>query len=345
MRPFPYFLLFLFLSSIASATSVTRNIYINGSYYNSSSGYILVGNQYQITLTPSSFTDFDVPGYYVTEYLPGGFSFIGTNADKYTFNGSKFTMLKFLPTSDNLTLKYTIQYKTGIDQSSSFYGTYLDKNRNYGVISQSVINTTTQYPTSSGITSSSSGTTPSNTVAVPIVPTEIKPITTPLQTPQPLQIVNASLAQSFPSSSDYTPIVAFLFVVVIGIFTISLPYRRRFGIKILKSGDIFIDKKFHGTKKELKFELLTKSPLSVKIEGDITSIITSTTEIPSENRCFVITISPDNKGHEGKIIFVKKNIKLSKYKVRSISTVGTTGFKACLSNLNREAMKQEASRL
>ena len=30
---------------------------------------------------------------------------------------------------------------------------------------------------------------------------------------------------------------------------------------------------------------------------------------------------------------------------RSISTVGTTGFQACLSNLNREAMKQEASQL
>ena len=30
---------------------------------------------------------------------------------------------------------------------------------------------------------------------------------------------------------------------------------------------------------------------------------------------------------------------------RSISTVGTTGFQACLSNLSREAMKQEASRL
>ncbi|MFZ3167914.1 MAG: transposase, partial [Candidatus Methanoperedens sp.] len=30
---------------------------------------------------------------------------------------------------------------------------------------------------------------------------------------------------------------------------------------------------------------------------------------------------------------------------RSNSTVGTTGFQACLSNLNREAMKQEAPQL
>lgn len=313
MRILSFFLLFLILLPIATASAVERRFEVRDVYFNGSGIYISLNKEYTITLTPTPLTDFNSPGYYITEYLPRGFTFISTTADKYTLADNKLQMLKFLPTSDNFTLTYRLQYKKDFNPISSFYGTYLDENRVYGVI--------TQYGTT---TSSSNAIVRDSTPSVSYEKGNDNNIAK-------LSSGNIKISEFIPLSSSPVAVVPYttlesngIFIIVVlslmilGLVFILLQpsYHRIFHIRLLESGDVIIDKKAVGITKELTFELFTKSQLSVKISGDISKVIISIQELPCDNRCYVITISPDGKDYEGSITFIKRNSKNTKYKVK-----------------------------
>lgn len=309
MKNVSVFLLLLFLIPIASASTVTRTFSISEVYFNSTTGLIPTHKQYNITLSPSPLIDFDLPGYYVTEYLPLEFKFINTNADKYTLVGNKLELLKFLPTSSNSTLKYTLQYKKDINPISSFYGTYLDENRNYGII--------TQENTSS---SSSSGSTSivDSTPSVTYVKSKKIIMATPTYTSEFIPLP-ASQVQVMPYTQTNNFIGTILcLLMVVGVFIILFiisRYHKKYHIKLLSSGDIIIDKEPIGVTETIKFVQNTEYPLVVKIIGDISKVVTSIKEVPCDMRCFEISIKPDGKDHDGFVAFMKKNVKTIKYRI------------------------------
>lgn len=310
MRIF-FFLLFLIILPIASATIVERKFEVREVYFNGSGVYTSFNKEYLITLTPSPYPDFNNPGYYITEYLPKGFTFISTNADKYTLTDNKLQMLRFLPQTDNIALTYKLQYKKDFDPIPSFYGTYLDENRNYGI--------TTQYGSTSSSAAVFRDSTPdviyekniNKDIAISL--TSIKSVS------EFIPLSSSSIAVIPVAENTGIGILIFvIFFIILGIvFTALRPsYHKIFYITLLGSGDIIINKKAVGITKELKFTLITKSSLSVKITGDLSKVVTSIQELPCDNRCYVITILPDGKDHEGMIIFTKKNTKNMKYKVK-----------------------------
>lgn len=317
MRPIFFFLILLLLTPIASASTITRTFSISEIYFNSSNssiGLILTHKQYNITLTPSPLTNFDLPGYYITEYLPIGFKFISTNADKYTLTDNKLKLLKFLPTSNNSTLTYTLQYKKDINPIPSFYGTYLDENRNYSV--------TTQYTEStSGSGSSGSTSTIDSTPVVTYTKSKDTIMTTPTPTYIPEFIpLPASQVQVIPyTPADNTGLLVLSIIVFISIAAITFiipQYHKEYHIRLLSNGDVIIDKKPIGVTEVIKFTENTKHPLAVKIIGDISKVVTSIKEAPCDKKCFEISIKPDGKDHEGSVVFIKKNVKTTKYKIK-----------------------------
>lgn len=311
---FFFFLLFLIILPIATASSIERRIEVKDVYFNGSGVYMSLNKEYTITLTPTPYTDFNSPGYTTTEYLPRGFTFISTNADKHTLTDNKLQMLKFLPPSDNSTLIYKLQYKKEFDPMPSFYGTYLDENRVYGVITQYGTTTTSSSnaitrdstPTVSYEKSNNNNVFKSSTNTVKLMSEFI-----------PLSSSPVTIAPVTENSGIGILIFVIFFIILGVVFTALRPsYHRVFNVKLLNSGDVIIDKKAVGITKELKFELVTKSPLSVKIGGDISKVITSIREVPCDNRCYVIGISPDGKEHAGSITFIKKNTKNMKYNLK-----------------------------
>ncbi len=311
---FWFFLLFLIILPIASATSIERKIEVSDIYFNRSGVYISVNKEYTITLTPTPYNDFDMPGYSITEYLPRGFTFISTNSDKHTLVDNKLQMLKFLPPNDNSTLIYKLQYKKEVDPIPSFYGTYLDENRNYGVITQptSGVSSTVVYAASTPTVTyekSTQDTVPAFSTDMYSLKSEFIPLSA-----SPVAVV--SIQQS---SSMGILIFVILFIIVGTAFMVLKPsYHKVFEVMLLGSGDVIIDKKAAGIITELNFELITKSQLSVKVKGNISKVVTSIQEISCDNRCFVITITPDGKDHSGMIIFTKKNTKNMKYKIKRL---------------------------
>lgn len=313
LKLFFFFLLFLILIPTASASLVERRFEVRDVYFNGSGVYTSFNKEYTITLTPIPLTDFDRPGYYITEYLPKGFTFISTNADKHTLIDNKLQMLKFLPASDNSTLTYKLQYKKDFDPIPSFYGTYLDENRVYGVITQptsgvssvAIVRDSTPIVVYEKNTQSSAAASESNTnisLSSKFIPLPSSPI---------------SVVPYTSTESNGMGIIAFMFIVFGIVFIVLRPsYHKTFHVRLLSSGDVIIDKKAVGITKELKFTLFTKSQLSVKISGDISKVITSIQEVSCDNKCYVITITPDGKEHTGTITFIKKNTKNTKYKVK-----------------------------
>ncbi len=223
-------------------------------------------------------------------------------------------MLKFLPPSDNLSLIYILQYKKDFDTIPLFYGTYLDENRVYGTI--------TQYgtTTASSFNATARDSTPTIVYAKNTNNNVFKSSTNTERLMSEFIPLSSSPVVVVPiTENSGTGILVFVifFIILAVVFTVLRPsYRRVFNVKLLSSGDIIIDKKAVGIIKELNFELITKSQLSVKINGDISKVIISIREISCDNRCYVITITPDGKEHSGTITFIKKNIKNMKYNVK-----------------------------
>lgn len=309
MKPLFFIFIFLILFPIVSANSIERKIEITDIYFNN----VSFSKEYQITLIPMPYIGFDYPGYSVTEYLPKGFEFVGTNADKYTLIDNKLQILKMLPQSNNFSLTYKVQYKKSFDPISLFYGTYLDENRNYGTVNS----------TSSTLISS-------NTIirdSIPIVSYEKSTIKTTdnseIQLSSEFIPLPSSPITVIPISDDNNIeyILAFTLIIIIFsviIFVISIYHKiyRIYDITVFEDGNIVINKDTIGITKEIRFNFKTTKPLSVKIKGDLVKILTSIKEIPEEKRCFIVTLNPDGKKHSGTVIFSKKSTKNTKYKVK-----------------------------
>lgn len=320
MRLLFFLILFLIFIPLASASLVERKIEVRDVYFNSSGIYVLLNKEYTITLTPLPLIDFDSPGYYIIEYLPKGFTFISTTADKYILVDNKLQMLKFRPTNDNSTLTYKLQYKKDFNPISSFYGTYLDENRVYGVVTQygststssnAIVRDSTPSVSYEKNTNKNGFTSSSN---IDKLVSEFIPISS-----SPVAVVPYVTSDN-NSGSGILIIVILSFIIFGLVFVVLTPsYHRVFHIRLLESDDVIIDKEAVGITKELKFTLITKSSLSVKITGDISKVITSIQELPCDNRCYVITITPDGREHTGTIIFTKKNMKNVKYKIKKVT--------------------------
>jgi len=87
------------------------------------------GSTLNITLTPSPSTSFDQPGYQVTEVIPQGFIFVGTDAG-VTHVGSIYTFIQIGSDPVNYTL--TAPSTSG---SYTITGTFKDEFRNTGTVS------------------------------------------------------------------------------------------------------------------------------------------------------------------------------------------------------------------
>jgi len=128
------FFIVILLVPVAFAGTVNRTITYNDVYYNST----IIYKTANITLIPTPYTDFDTPGYFVTEYLPNGVVLVSTDADQYKLTENSLLMLRFNPSSNNLQTTYTIKIPKD-NGVYTIYGTFLDKNRNYGEIKAQTI--------------------------------------------------------------------------------------------------------------------------------------------------------------------------------------------------------------
>lgn len=85
-----------------------------------------------VTLTPSPYSDYDIPGYFITESLPSDITFYGTDAEWYDLTDRTLSILKFMPVSDNPTITYTIRLDK--EKKYDFFGIYKDENKITGEI-------------------------------------------------------------------------------------------------------------------------------------------------------------------------------------------------------------------
>lgn len=133
MRILIILILFLFLLPTSSA-SVTREFTWNGERHTESFSipYDIADRNITITLTPSPFSDYDIPGYYITESLPSDITFYGTNAEWSDLTDRTLSILKFMPASDKSTITYTVRLDK--NRKYDFFGTYKDENKLAGDI-------------------------------------------------------------------------------------------------------------------------------------------------------------------------------------------------------------------
>lgn len=235
----PIFFIFLILILSPATAGVQRSTQLSEAYFNGTFVY----NTIEVTLTPDNYANFDIPGYYVTEYLPPNLEFKSTNADWYSISDRKLSMMRVLPPANNFTIKYTLKIPINSPTSNyTFYGTYKDENKNTGEINSSDVKYISEK-------SSSSSPTPEKTYLTP-APTETPSFIPNLTLPAniSLNIINISANSTenlSPENTTYSIIILILFLASLIVLKqykktskhITIP------IKILPNKIIFINYK------------------------------------------------------------------------------------------------------
>lgn len=164
----PFLLILLLLVPYAaSAGTVTRTITYSDAYFNSSSnGLVLAYKVANITLTPAPLSDFNMPGYFVIEYLPSGISLISANADQYKLVNNSLSMLKFNPNQTSPELKYSIKLPREPGRYV-IYGTFKDENKKIGEIQAQTITIEKNESSDTFTATDSSDSSDSNTGSLP----------------------------------------------------------------------------------------------------------------------------------------------------------------------------------
>lgn len=128
----PLIIILLLLLPTATA-SVTREFTWNSEKHTGSFTIPESSNRTVIvTLTPSPYSDYDIPGYFITESLPSDITFYGTNAEWSDLSDRTLSILKFMPASDKSTITYTVRLDK--EKKYDFFGTYKDENKIAGEI-------------------------------------------------------------------------------------------------------------------------------------------------------------------------------------------------------------------
>lgn len=192
-------IIFLLLLPTASAT-VTREFTWNGEKYTESFSipYTSADRNVTITLSPSPFSDYDIPGYYITESLPSGITLYNTNADWSDLTDRTLSLLRFMPPSDKPSITYTIRLDK--EKKYDFFGTYKDENKFSGDIPTQTI-TVESKP----IINFSSIWEPDKKQSVPII--------TSSEIDDSFSIVPITASQKSPSEDMIIPIISILLII------------------------------------------------------------------------------------------------------------------------------------
>ncbi len=239
MRPHLFFILILLFLPLSDAgvqrTTQIKDVLFNGSF---------IYKSIEVTLTPDNYSSFDMPGYYITEYLPPELEFKGTTADWHSLSNRTLSLMKVLPPSNNFSIKYTLKIPiTSTTTNYTFYGTYKDENKNTGEITSPDVST----PSSSS-SSSSTTPTPQKTYLTP------EPTKTPTYTSNPvlesldelkIKTINETANLSNFNNSDPIPLIIVLIILLTTL--LGLKHYKKKGnqliipVKILPDKTIFIN--------------------------------------------------------------------------------------------------------
>lgn len=305
MKPPIFFLFLLILLSPVSA-GVQRSTQIVDVNYNGSFLYKSI----EVTLTPDNYANFDVPGYYVTEYLPPDLQFKSTNADWYSLSDNKLSMMRVLPPASNFSIIYTLKIPLNAPNTTyTFYGTYKDENKNVGEITSRDI----KYTGSS----SSSSTTPTPTPAKTYLPVNTPtPAPTPApKTEEPLIIKPLNVSSNitiFDNNGNSLSILLLLIpilAIVVGIkhYKKNKPKNIIFHMKILRNKTVFINYKIMTFPIKLEVKNTSNKTIfpKIKTKGNLPIYIyPSLLEIPPQSESSFNITAPlirDNIEYSGTI--------------------------------------------
>ncbi len=252
MRPHLFFILILLFLPLSDAgvqrTTQIKDVLFNGSF---------IYKSIEVTLTPDNYSSFDMPGYYITEYLPPELEFKGTTADWHSLSNRTLSLMKVLPPSNNFSIKYTLKIPiTSTTTNYTFYGTYKDENKNTGEI------TSTSVTSGSSSSSSSSRTpTPEKTYLTP------QPTQTPTHANEEIQIKTISETANLSNFNKEDPIPLLILLVISLIALLGLKHYKKknnqliIPVKILPDKTIFINFKIV----TLPFKLDIKNTFNITI--------------------------------------------------------------------------------
>ena len=294
----------------ASAGTVTRTVNYDDVYMKTAGGIdVFTYRTAIITLTPSPNTQFDLPGYAVTETVPSSFEITNITADMSIREGSTIKMIKW--GSGELKYKVKLPKTTG---AYSIIGTFKDENRNAGAIPSTEISVT-PAPTSSSSTGTSnydsSWVTPT---AVPTTSTKQAQEKTEKETStEKSKVITALQAQGETSKGKPLFALAILTAICALIATVA-------GVRYLALGRLTIINIISNTKGIFVNGKKVSLPYNIELENphkeDISVYLKSSTDeinmqphalqIPSRSAKNVI-ISDVREGCEGYIQVMKQS--------------------------------------